>query len=113
MIRLFTSNRLEILAENLVEVLRQPLSFPLDQEVIVVQSRGMEHWLSMQVAKHQGICCNTRFPFPNSFVREVFHNFLGEAEDHSPFDPDVLIWRVMGLLPELKSQPGFEILNHY
>ncbi|NNG06185.1 MAG: hypothetical protein HKM90_00510, partial [Desulfobacteraceae bacterium] len=34
-LKLFTSNRLEILAEALAEVLRTPLSSPLESETIV------------------------------------------------------------------------------
>ena len=40
--RLFVSNRLEVLAEQLAAVLQTPLSSPLAPEVIVVQSKGME-----------------------------------------------------------------------
>ncbi|MFH1480516.1 MAG: exodeoxyribonuclease V subunit gamma, partial [Pseudomonadota bacterium] len=69
-LRLFTSNRLEILAERLGEVLRTPLASPLASEIVVVQSRGMERWLSMQLAERHGICANFRFPFPNAFVQE-------------------------------------------
>ena len=49
-LRLYTSNRLEILAQRLAEVLGRPLASPLDREVIVVQSSGMERWLSMQLS---------------------------------------------------------------
>ena len=51
-LRLFTGNRLELLAEALARVLETPLASPLDQEVIVVQSKGMERWVSMQLALH-------------------------------------------------------------
>ncbi len=39
-------------------MLTTPLSDPLGQEIIVVQSKGMERWLSMQLARHHGICAN-------------------------------------------------------
>ncbi|MBW2001697.1 MAG: exodeoxyribonuclease V subunit gamma, partial [Deltaproteobacteria bacterium] len=59
-LRLFTSNRLEILADILAEVLEEPLASVLDEEIIVVQSKGMERWVSMQLAQRHGICANYR-----------------------------------------------------
>ena len=73
---LFVSNRLEILAGKLADELNVPLSFPLAKEVIVVQSKGMERWISMQLAHYHGICANYRFPFPNALVQEVFQKVL-------------------------------------
>ncbi|HEX4086390.1 MAG TPA: exodeoxyribonuclease V subunit gamma, partial [Chthoniobacteraceae bacterium] len=59
----FSCNRLEILAERLAEVL-SPLANPLTPERVVVQSRGMARWLSLQIAGSAGICMNFEFPFP-------------------------------------------------
>jgi exodeoxyribonuclease V gamma subunit len=59
---LYSSNRLEILAEKLAEVLSKPPSFPLQREVILVQSKGMDRWVSMELARHNGICANCWFP---------------------------------------------------
>jgi exodeoxyribonuclease V gamma subunit len=112
-LRLFTSNRLEILAETLAEVLRTPLPSPLDREVLVVQSRGMERWLSLELARHHGVCANYRFPFPNAFVREIYQKVAPDIPDRSPFDPDILSWRIMERLPALIERPGFEDLRIY
>ena len=71
-LQLFTSNRLETLADTLAEMLREPLASVLDEEIIVVQSKGMERWVSMQLARRHGICANFRFPFPNAFIHEIF-----------------------------------------
>jgi exodeoxyribonuclease V gamma subunit len=57
-LNLHTSNRLEILPEKLAEVLSKPLASPLQQEIILVQSRGMERWVSMELARHNGICAS-------------------------------------------------------
>ena len=71
-LKIFTSNRLETLAENLSEVLKAPLSSPLEKEVIIVQSRGMERWVSMRLAHHLGISANISFAFPKAFVSRVY-----------------------------------------
>jgi len=112
-LRLFTSNRLEILTDRLSAVLSEPLTSPLETEVVVVQSRGMERWISMQLARRQGVCANFRFPFPNHFVHEMFQKCLPDLSEHSPFDPGVLTWRIMKLLPSCIARPGFESLRAY
>ena len=112
-LRLFTSNRLEALAEKLAETLSKPLSSPLEPEVIVVQSKGMEKWLSLHLAELHGICANCRFPFPNAFSHEVFKNVIPDLPEHSPFDPRIMTWRIMKLLPACITRPGFEKLKSY
>jgi len=111
--RLFTSNRLEILVEALAGVLRTPLASPLDQEIIVVQSQGMERWVSTELALRHGICANCRFAFPNAFVYETFRKVLPDLPERSRFDPKVMTWKIMKLLPSCITRPGFESLMIY
>jgi len=97
-LRLFTSNRLEILADILARVLEEPLVSVLDEEIIVVQSKGMERWVSMHLAQCHGICANHRFPFPNAFIHEVFQKIIPDLPERSDFDPKTMPWRIMKLL---------------
>ena len=62
-LKLFTSNRFEILAKQLAGVVQTPLPTPFTPEIIVVQSRGMERWISMELARLNGISANCFFPF--------------------------------------------------
>jgi exodeoxyribonuclease V gamma subunit len=110
---LFTSNRLEILVETLAEVLSRPLASPLDEEIVVVQSKGMERWVSAELARRHGICANVRFPFPNAFVFEIFRTAIQDLPETAPFDPKILTWRLMKLLPTCIARPGFESLKTY
>ena len=112
-LRLFTSNRLEILADALAEVLSKPLASVLDEELIVVQSRGMERWVSMQLAQRHGICANYIFPFPNAFVHDIFQKIIPDLPERSSFDPKIMTWRIMKLLPSCIRKPGFESLSAY
>jgi len=111
--RIFTSNRLEVLADTLAEVLREPLRAPLAPEFVVVQSKGMERWVSMELARRHGVCANMRFPFPNTFLQDLCHRLIRPLPDPSPFEPQVLSWRVMGLLPSLLGSPDFTTLRTY
>lgn len=112
-LRLFTSNRLEILADTLAEVLEEPLSSVLQEEIILVQSRGMERWVAMQLAQRHGICANYRFPFPNAFIHGIFQKIIPDLPEHSDFDPKTMTWRIMKLLPLCIRKPGFESLRAY
>ncbi|MFQ5641118.1 MAG: exodeoxyribonuclease V subunit gamma [bacterium] len=126
--KLFTSNRLEVLSTLLAERLRQPLSSPFDPEIIVVQSQGMARWISLELAHKLGICANIRFPFPNTFVHEVFRRSgiidaiaasdgMGDAAQTDGmdriYDPAVLSWTIMKLLPSCLSRPAFATLRSY
>ncbi len=104
---------MEILVDVLAETLRTPLADPLMREVILVQSRGMQRWVSMELARRQGVCANVDFPFPNRFVDDVFRSFLKDLPEESPVEPENLTWKVMGVLPDCLEKEGFESLKAY
>lgn len=111
--KLFTANRLEALFDALAANLAKPLP-PLQQEIIVVQSRGMERWLSMQLAHRFGICSNIAFPFPAAAMLQVFRAVLQDTPDILAFEPAALQWRIAALLPDLcREESIFSELNDY
>ena len=112
-LKIYTSNHMEILAERLAQIVREPLSSPFSPEIIVVQSRGMERWVSLELARHNGICANCRFPFPNVFLEEIFKKLMVDLSDESPFDPLTMTFRIMKLLPSCIHLSGFESLEKY
>jgi exodeoxyribonuclease V gamma subunit len=112
-LRLYTSNRMEILAQKLAELLRTPLSSPLEKEVIVVQSRGMERWVRMELARYHGICANVQFPFPNAIIQEIYSRVFKDLRDDPIYDPVIMTWKIMGLLPSCAKMPGFEAIRFY
>ncbi len=97
-LNIFTSNRLEILAKELAQLVGEPLPSPMSPEIIVVQSRGMERWISMEIARHNGICANCAFPFPNAFLRDLFRMMTPELPDESPFEPSAMTLKIMKVL---------------
>ena len=112
-LRIFTGNRLEILADRLAEVVSRPLTTALEPETVVVQSRGMERWVSMALARRNGICANMAFPFPNAFIDDLFRRILPDLPDPSPFDPEILTFRIMKRLPAFLERPAFTNLKRY
>ena len=110
---IFTSNHLEILAEQLALIVSKSLSSVLSQEIIIVQSRGMEQWISMELARRNGICANCSFLFPNAFLQEIFKKLIPDIPEDSLFEPDVMAFKIMKLLPACTERSGFESLKTY
>ncbi|MFH1081518.1 MAG: exodeoxyribonuclease V subunit gamma [Pseudomonadota bacterium] len=109
----YTGNRLELLAGRLAQCIRSPLPSPLAPEIVIVQSKGMERWLSMELARHHGICANIRFPFPNAFLDELFRTMLPEYREAPVYDPEIMAWRIMDALPACLPDPLFAHLRRY
>lgn len=112
-LNLYTSNQMESLVTILAQILREPLPSPLSQEIIVIQNRGMERWLSMQLAKELGVWANCRYPFPNSFIQELFSIAIKELPERLPSDPQLLVWKIMQTLPDRLSSDQFITLSNY
>ena len=112
-LNLYTSNRMEVLVDTLAATLRKPLASPFTKEVIVVQSRGMQRWLSMELASRFGVWANGHYPFPNAMVQELFSKILRDIPDSSVFAPEVMSWKIMRMLPELLNTEPFGTLRHY
>lgn len=103
-------NRLEDLAGAVFSFLaRHPLG-ALDEETVLVQSNGMAEWLKMALAGAHGVCAATRVELPARFIWRAYRAVLGRAAVPavSALDKLPLAWRLMGLLPALADQPGFE-----
>jgi exodeoxyribonuclease V gamma subunit len=98
MFTLYTSNRLEYLVTTLAKVVAQPLANPLEKEIIVVQSKGMERWVSMQLAEKLGIWANGDFPFPEAILWRVFKNVLKNLPETSKFEKKVMLWSILAVL---------------
>jgi exodeoxyribonuclease V gamma subunit len=112
-LNLYTSNRMEVLVDTLAVALQRPLASAFTQEVIVVQSRGMQRWLSMELASRFGVWANGHYPFPNAMVQELFGKLFPAMPDTLSFAPEVMSWRIMRFLPELLESEPFCTLHRY
>ncbi|ALG66865.1 exodeoxyribonuclease V subunit gamma [Beggiatoa leptomitoformis] len=113
MLHIYTSNQLECLRDELVHLLQTPLENPLEKETIIVQSKGMERWLSMQLAEQTGVWANADFPFPDKMLWRIFRRAIRELPDVSKFERGVMTWTLLTILPDLLTKPEFSELNHY
>lgn len=113
MLHLIQGNRSEALARELAGLLRVPRADAMDPEVVVVDSPGTARWLALGLADHLGVCGNVRFPLPAAFAWETFSSVLKGLPPQSHYSPDVLVWRILAILPEMVEEPGFEAVAHY
>jgi exodeoxyribonuclease V gamma subunit len=113
-LNLFTSNRMEVLVDALRTVTEsRRLHSPFDKEVIVVQSRGMQRWLSMELAARFGVWANGHYPFPNAMVSEMFERIGLDHPDTSSFSKEVMTWKIIRLLPGMIDNNAFTPLRTY
>jgi len=112
-LKIFTGNRLEILADHLAHTVRTPTATPLQPEIIVIQSRGMERWISMELARRNGICANVAYPFPNAFLHSLIQRLMPDLPPGNPFDPEILTFRIMKTLPAFLDRSAFRSLKNY
>ncbi|HSM73723.1 MAG TPA: exodeoxyribonuclease V subunit gamma, partial [Desulfobacterales bacterium] len=116
-LHIFVSNRLEVLVRQLAREISRPrgstAAAVLRPETIVIQSRGMERWLALELSRHLGICAHCVFPFPNAFLQELFKRLLPDKPAESLFDREAMAFGIMQRLPEFSSRPGCEHLRRY
>ncbi|MBK7983441.1 MAG: exodeoxyribonuclease V subunit gamma [Candidatus Competibacteraceae bacterium] len=105
------SNQLEVLADRLTDLLREPLPSPLAREIVVVQSNGMARWLALRLADGLGVCANVGWRFPATFLWDMSRVVLQHLPATSTFDKPVLVWRTMALLRDLEPTACFEPLR--
>ncbi len=114
MLTIYHSNRLEALFEHLASVVvHDPITDVFQAETILVQSRGMARWLSMALADRHNIAANMCFPFPGSFIWELFSHHLPEVPQQSIYHKEVMPWKIMQVLPDLLQRRAFAPLQHY
>ena len=113
MLKLYQSNQLELLADQLADLLPQtdrPLFSP---QSIVVPHPGMRRWLTLQLAERLGICANIEFPLPARLIWDLFRAIDVDLPEQSAFTPDILHWRILALLDQFQQDSRFTPINAY
>jgi len=108
------SHRLEQLTELVTEFVgKYPLP-PLSEEKVLVQSNGIAQWLKINMANQLGISAMVDVTLPARFLWQAYRTVLGDdIPEHSPFDKDRLVWRLMRVLPGCWQDPRFASLKDY
>ncbi len=98
---LHSSNKTENLVAHLTAVIENaPLASPFEKEVFLIQSQGMERWLSQQLASHFKVWGNYQFLFPGKFFSSLAQKIDSRLND-AAFDRNLMLWRIEALLRRL------------
>ena len=80
MLKLYISNRIEKLSQKFSENIKASNNI-FSSELIVMQTSGMERWLSLQSAKENGIFTNFEYIKPNTFINRLYEMSGIKAND--------------------------------
>jgi len=112
-IQLYSSNRLETLADTFAQLLQSEPLPPLQKETVLIQSRGMARWLAMETATRLNIWANCDCPFPNTFISSIYKMLLPDLPDISSYNKDYIIWQLMHIFQEENDNPHFKTVASY
>lgn len=105
-----------LLAELDATLTAAPLS-PFEDDLVVVQSLGMERWVRQQLARRRGCAASMRLPFPAAFCRTLAEKLAGpDASAIDPlFEEEALRWRVFAMLGDdaLLANPVYDPLRAF
>jgi len=96
----YPSNKLEYLVEIFAKLLRynQENKNIFDKNNILVGSRGMQHWLSMELADKNSITMNYNFDMVNSFIVNTCSTIATTENSKQAYAKDVLTWRIYKII---------------
>jgi exodeoxyribonuclease V gamma subunit len=109
-LKFVVSNRLEVLASELVKMLKErPAGIsPLVREVIAVVNPGNAKWLTHELARQMGVCLNVDFVTRGGFWNRVIPGMKKSSET---YNPRTMAWHIMKILSE--EAPADKALSTY
>ncbi|WP_445666082.1 exodeoxyribonuclease V subunit gamma [Fodinibius sp. AD559] len=114
MLKFYYGTKLEKLADRLFRELDEDLlSDPLAQEVFVVQNHGIGQWLSLRMAKKEGIAANLKFEFPSERIWSLIRLLDDDIPQTLPSDRGPMTWTLMELFEDEQFLAEFKNLRHY
>ncbi len=107
------SNSLEALAGEVAARARQYPADPIVAERVVVSHPTMQRWLTLELARANGIAANYRFELPAQFAWSMMRDVVPDLPDEQPFAPDNLRWRLFDMLPGFTKKPVAAPVRRY
>src|SRR6476620_3459933 len=98
MLNIHLSNRFESLLDLLAVRIREHRGDVFTPIAVIVPSAGVERATALHLARQLGVCANVDFDYPAAWIWRQIGRAVPGVASASPFDPDVLVWRVYRLL---------------
>ncbi|WP_265659096.1 exodeoxyribonuclease V subunit gamma [Francisella philomiragia] len=99
----YPSNKLEYLVQvlsKLLDVEKKDLFTPTQ---LIVGSRGMQHWLSMQLAQYRNIAMNLKYDMINGYILDICYELTAKQEYKKAYTKDILAWRIFRSLDSINN----------
>src|SRR3989338_2604954 len=113
MLTLYHAPDLETLGELATALLATPMREPFAPALVVVPSQGMGRWLTLELARKQGIAMQLEVQLPAKFVWDLSRIALGQLPEQSAFSPSSLTWRLYDWLCTPANCAQAPRLEHY
>lgn len=113
MLNLYHAPDLETLGALATRLLATPMREPFAPALVVVPSQGMGRWLTLELARKQGIAMQLEVQLPAKFVWDMSRLALGQLPEQSAFSPSSLSWRLYDWLCEPANLAEASRLAHY
>lgn len=98
------SNSLRVLIDALAEQLRDPERRLFERPQVMIQSAGMERYLSRELARRHGVVLGIEFPYPRAFLEQLLDASLGPVPDASSYSRDALTFHIFRLLGDVGDE---------
>lgn len=107
-------NLLEDLRDLMVQWISENPLPPLEAETILVQSNGISQWLKFALAG-SGVAMGLEITLPARLQWRLYRSTPGNEAVPlvSPYDKELLVWRILRILPELLPDPAFVELRRF
>ena len=112
MLQFIFSNRFETLLEALVWRLAAAQDDPFATQQVIVPSAALRRRLELSLADRLGICANVQFHYLAQWIWTQIGRLV-PVQEASPFDPDILAWRVFEALGDASLAAGHPRLAAY
>ncbi len=89
----------------------------LKPKKVIVESKGLRHWLQMKLAQIEGVSMNLNFQMPSAYIWDLSRNVLGHdaVPMSSPYAEATLCWRIDAILgcKAFQEHPDADKVNRY
>ena len=88
---------------------------PLQEEIILTPTFALAEWLKLRLASAQGVCAAVSVNLPGKVIWSLYRTILNEPDvpAYSATDKEVLVWRLMRILPNEMSKATYSLIQAY